>query len=90
MFMTDEDALASPSHAVLHIVLFEALQACEYGGVFFRLCFFGAESVVRERVQADCFGLVVIKGFRKNRRIRGLQGGGCDGRHLVCDCNFTL
>jgi hypothetical protein len=47
--VADKDALAGPSHTVLDIMLFEALEACENGGVFFRLGLFGAEGVVRER-----------------------------------------
>ncbi len=72
VLVTDEDALAGSSHAMLDIVLFEALEACENGRVFFRLRFLGAECVVRERVEADCFWLVVVEGFGKNWRIGGL------------------
>lgn len=50
-------------------MFFEALEACENGGVFFRLGFFRAEGVVREGVEADCFGLVVVEGFGENRGI---------------------
>jgi hypothetical protein len=53
VFVTHKDALASSSHTMLDIVFFEALKACKYRWVFFRLRFFGAEGVVRERVQAD-------------------------------------
>lgn len=72
VFVTNEDALAGSSHTVLDIVLFEALEACENGGVFFRLRFLSAECVVREGVEPDCFGLIVVEGFRENRGVGGL------------------
>ena len=72
VFMTDEDSLAGSPHTVFHIMFFQALKACEYGRVFFRLCFFGSKGVVRERVQADCFGLVIVERFGKDRGVRGL------------------
>jgi hypothetical protein len=81
MFMADQDALAGSSHAVLDIVLLEALEACEDRGVFFRLGFFGAEGVVGQRVKAYSFGLIGVEGFGENWRIRRLQGGACYGRH---------
>jgi hypothetical protein len=61
MFVADKNAFASPSHSMSDIVLFKALEACEDGGVFFRLGFLGTEGVVREGVEADCFGLVAVE-----------------------------
>jgi hypothetical protein len=84
VFVADEDSFAGPSHSMLDIVLFEALEACENWGVFFRLGFLGAKGVVREGVEADCFGLIAIEGFGEDWRIGGLQCGGCNGGHLVC------
>ena len=81
MFVTDEDSFAGSAHAVLVIVFFEALEACEDGGVFFWLRFFGAEGVIGEGEEADCFGLVAVEGFGELWGIRGLQGGGGDCRH---------
>jgi hypothetical protein len=72
VFVADEDAFAGPPHTVLGVVFFEALEACEDGGVFFWLGFFGAEGVVGERVEADCFGLVSVEGVGEEGRIGGL------------------
>lgn len=69
VFVADENSFAGSSHAVLDIVLFEALQACEDRGVFFRLGFFGTEGVVREGVEAYCFGLIGVKGLGKDWRV---------------------
>lgn len=82
VLVADQDSLAGAPHAVLDIVLFETLEAREDGGVFFWLGFFGAEGVVGEGVKADGFGLVGVEGDREDRRVGGLQGGGCYGRHL--------
>ncbi len=46
VFMADEDALAGSAHAVLDIMLFEAAETSEDGGIFFWLGFFGAKGVV--------------------------------------------
>jgi hypothetical protein len=61
MFVTNKNAFASPSHSMSDIVFFEALKACEDGGVFFRLGLLGAEGVVREGIEADCIGLVAVE-----------------------------
>ena len=76
VFVADEDSFAGSAHAVLIIVLFEALEASENGGVFFWLGLFGAEGVVGEGVEADGFRLVAVKGFGEKRWVGGLQGGG--------------
>ena len=82
MFVADEDAFASAAHAVDIVVLFETLEACKDGGVFFWLGFFGAEGVVGEGVEADCFGLVAVEGVGEERRVGGLEGGGSYGGHF--------
>jgi hypothetical protein len=51
---------------MLNIVLFKAPKACEDRGVFFRLGFFGAESVVGEGIEAYCFGLIGVEGLGKD------------------------
>ena len=76
VFVADEDSFAGSAHAVLIIVLFEALEASENGGVFFWLGLFGAEGVVGEGVEADGFRLVAVKGFGEKRWVGGLQGSG--------------
>ena len=76
VFVADEDTFAGSAHAVLFIVLFEAFEAREDGGVFFWLGLFGAESVVGEGVEADGFRLVAVEGFGEERRVGGLQCGG--------------
>jgi hypothetical protein len=82
MLVAHEDPLAGPPHAVHDIMLFEALEARKNGGVFFRLGFFRAKGVVRERVKADCFGLVAIERLGENRRVGGLESDRGDGRHF--------
>jgi len=72
VFVADKDSFAGASHAMLDIVLFEALEARKDGGILFRLSLFSAECVVGERVEADCLGLVGVEGFGEDRRIRGL------------------
>ena len=83
MFVTDEDSFAGSAHAVLVIVFFEALEACEDGGVFFWLRFFGAEGVIGEGEEADGFRLVAVEGFGELGWVGGLQGGGGDCRHFI-------
>ena len=48
VLVTDEDALAGSSHAMLLIVVLKAPESCSNGGVFFWLSFLGAKSVVAE------------------------------------------
>jgi hypothetical protein len=80
--MAYENSLAGASHAMFGIMLFEAFETREDGGILLGLGFFGAEGVVREGVEADGLGLVPIEGLRKNGRVGGLDGGGSYGRHL--------
>jgi hypothetical protein len=61
VFVADQDAFASPSHAVFRVVLFEALQSRKDRGVFFWLAIFCAERVVAQRVQANRLGLVAVE-----------------------------
>lgn len=75
MFVTDQDPFAGAAHAMLFVVLFEALQAREHRRVFFRLVLFGAEGVVAEGVEADGFGLVGGEGFGEDGPGRGLVWG---------------
>lgn len=76
VFVANEDSFAGSAHTVLFIVLFEAFEAREDGGVFFWLGFFGAEGVVGEGVEPNGFGLVAVERFGEKRRIGRLQGGG--------------
>lgn len=48
--MTDEDALAGSSHAMLLIVILKTPEPCSDGGIFFRLGLLGAKSVVAEGI----------------------------------------
>jgi len=66
VFVADKNSFAGSSHAMLNIVLFKAPKACEDRGVFFRLGFFGAESVVGEGIEAYCFGLIGVEGLGKD------------------------
>jgi hypothetical protein len=61
VLVADQDALTCPAHAMFLIVLFESLQAREYGGVFFWLAIFGTERVVAQRVEAYGLGLFCIE-----------------------------
>jgi hypothetical protein len=89
VLVAHENPFASSAHTVHDIVLFETSEACEDGGVFFRLGFLGAESVVGEGVEANCFGLVGIEGVGEKRRIGGLKSGGCYCRHGGCCFSCT-
>ena len=64
VFVADEDCLAGAPHAMLVVVCLEALETREHRGVFFGLCFFGAEGVVGERVETDSLWLVGVEGER--------------------------
>ena len=68
--MADQDALAGSAHAMIHIMLFQSLQACEHRRIFFRLVLFGTESVVAQRIEADGGRLVCVE------RLGG-DGPGC-------------
>lgn len=58
VLMADEDALAGAAHAVLGVVLLEALEAGDDGRVLLGLGLLDAEGVVGERVEADRVWLV--------------------------------
>ena len=75
MLMADEDTLAGPAHAIFLVMFFKSFQASDNGCVFFRLILFRAERVVAERVEADGFWLVRIKGFGDDWSVGGLEGG---------------
>jgi uncharacterized membrane-anchored protein len=66
VFVADQDALTCPSHAMFLVVLFESLQAREYGGVFFWLAIFRAECVVAQRVEAYSLGLFCVEVLGKD------------------------
>lgn len=59
--MADQDALAGSAHAMVHIMLFQSLQACEHRRIFFGLVLFGTESVIAERIEADGGRLVCVE-----------------------------
>lgn len=61
VLVADEDALASAAHSMGCVVLLEASQAGEDGGVLLGLRLFDAKRVVGERVEAD------------GRRLRGIE-----------------
>jgi hypothetical protein len=82
MLVTNEDPFARSPHTVRDIVFFEALEAREHRGVFFRLGLFGAEGVVGEGIEADCFGLVAVERLREERRVGGLKSSTSNSRHL--------
>ena len=67
MFMTEEDGFACATHAVVVIVAFKAGQACEDGGVFFGLGFFGTKGVIGHRVKANRWRLIGGEGKRYDR-----------------------
>jgi len=69
MLMTDKDALACASHAMLCIVFFESLQARKYRGVLFWLAILGSERIVTKREQADGFGLIAVEVFGDDGRV---------------------
>ena len=53
VFVTEQDRFAGTTHAMGIIVALKAGQACEDGGVVFRLGFFGAQGVVGDRVKTN-------------------------------------
>lgn len=63
VLVTDQNALACSTHAMLVVVLFQPLQTREHRGVFFRLVLFGAEGVIAEREEADGERLVCVEWF---------------------------
>lgn len=62
VLVAHEDALAGAAHAVLVVVLREALQARLHAGVLLGLRLLDAKGVVRQRVQAERLGLVGFEG----------------------------
>lgn len=83
VFVTDKDAFTSPPHAMLLIVLLQSLQTSQDRRILFWLLLLSAECVITQWVEAKCLGLIVIEGFGTDRRIGGLEGRLCDGRHVV-------
>lgn len=82
VLVADEDAFAGASHAVEVVVLLEALEAGDHGGVLLGLGFFDAEGVVGQRVEANGLGLVGFEGQWIDGRFGRPQGGRSDGRHV--------
>lgn len=70
VLVADKDSLAGSTHAMFVIVLFQPLQACEHGGVLFRLVLFRAEGVVAEREEADGRRLVCVECFGEDGPVR--------------------
>lgn len=50
VLVTHEDALAGPPHAMVLIVLLQALQPSLHRWILLRLCLFRAECVVGQRI----------------------------------------
>ena len=61
VFMADQDSLAGSTHAMILVVLFQSLQACEHRGILLWLMLFGTKGVVAERVKADGRRLVCVE-----------------------------
>lgn len=67
VLVADQDALASPPHAMFLVVFLQSLQPRKYGRVFLWLAILGPKCVVAERIQADGLRLVCIEVFREGR-----------------------
>lgn len=61
VLVAHQDALACASDAVFRVVLLQALQTCDDGGILLGLGFLDAECVVGERIQRHLLGLVRIE-----------------------------
>lgn len=61
VFMTNENAFAGATHAMVGEVLLETFQPGDNGGIFFRLRFLDAKCVVRKGVESDFLGLLGIE-----------------------------
>jgi hypothetical protein len=79
VFVANEDTLAGTAHTVELIMLFQALQASWHGGIFLGLSLLGTKSVVAQRVQPNCLGLLCreIHGDDWTARIGSSQYGLC-------------
>lgn len=64
VFVTDQDAFAGSAHAMLLVVLFQPLQACEHGRILLWLVLFSPKGVVAERIEADGGRLVCVEWLR--------------------------
>ena len=82
VFVADEDPLTGTSHSMFNVMLLEPLEACKDGGIFFGLGFFSTKGVVRQRVEANCPGLVAVEGLGEDGRIGCLKSSGGYSRHL--------
>ena len=95
VLVADQDAFAGAPHAVLRIMLFEALQSQNDRGILFWLAIFCSECVVAQRIQANRLGLVAIEVlgddgpvcvrstvvWRKEKRTHGYE---------LCEASFTM
>jgi len=61
VLVADQDAFASPSHAMLRVVFFQSLQSRKDRRVLFWLAIFGSECVVAQGEQANRLGLVAVE-----------------------------
>src|SRR4051812_3406601 len=52
VLMTDKNTLASSSHAIFVIVLFQSLQPSENGRIFFWLLGFGSKRILAQGIQS--------------------------------------
>lgn len=75
VFVADKDALASPAHSVLCVVLLESLQAGKNRGILFRLPILCPKCVIAQGIKADRFRLIGVEFLRYNRsaRVSGCQ-----------------
>lgn len=69
VLVADEDALASAAHAMLVVVLLEALKSGDNTGVLLRLGLLDAECVVGQWVESDCLWLVRFEGAGDDGRL---------------------
>ena len=67
VLVTDQDALASPPHAIFVIMFLQPLKPREDRRVFFWLRLLGPECVVGQRVESNGRRLVGGERRRKNR-----------------------
>lgn len=61
VLVADQDAFASPSHAMLRVVFFQSLQSRKDRRILFWLAIFGSECVVAQGEQANRLGLVAVE-----------------------------
>jgi len=82
VFMAYQNALAGAAHAILLIVLLQALQPRQHARILLWLSLLDTEGIIRKRIQTDCLWLPGVKRQRVYRRLRALHRLGSDGRHF--------